>query len=135
VEARTGEEAIWAICRDRPCAIVMECSVPGVSGLRAAEVLKGEPELEHIPILLLASAGDAEEERRAREAQCDLYMAEPDRLDSVLEALQWLSDPERTRGGCENHPRGIRGDVQRSASDLQWVDPRMRETWGGLRRA
>jgi CheY-like chemotaxis protein len=129
VEARTGEEAIWTVCRERPCAVVMECSVPGVSGLRAAEVLKGEPEFRNIPVLLLASAGSADEERRAHEIHCDLYLGEPRSGDAVLAAVRRLTE------GREERPRGIYGDPERSAGEGLWVDERMRESWDGLRRA
>lgn len=97
VEARTGEEAIWTVHRDRPCAIIMECSVPGVTGLRAAEVLKEEPGLREIPVVLLASSGDAEEEQRAYGARCDVYVAEPGHADAVLEAVRWVTGSEHRR--------------------------------------
>jgi CheY-like chemotaxis protein len=135
VEARTGEEAIWTVCRERPCTVVMECSVPGVSGLRAAEVLKGEPELRHVPILLLASAGDADEKRRAHAAGCDAYLAEPRSPDALLEAVRRLTGSERTREGGEGHSDGPDGDAGRAAGQSLWIEERMRETWAGLRQA
>lgn len=103
VEARTGEEAICAVFRNHPCAIVMECSVPGVSGLRATEVLKEESEFRKLPILLLGSERDADEERRAHEARCDLYLPRPSSPKPMLEAIQRIAGPGPKRKKNAGH--------------------------------
>lgn len=113
----------------------MQCSVPGVSGLWATEVLKEGPELRGIPIVLLASSRDAEEEQRAYEAQCDVYVVDPDRSDAVLEALQWLMESEHRRAECRGELASGFRDSRGAPAEIQWVDERMRRTWGGPRRA
>lgn len=92
-EALTGEGAIWSVCREHPAALVMDCSLPGVTGLRAAEVLKEEPALRDIPILLLGCAGDPGEGERARDAGCDAFVAEAEDAAEVLQAVWRLTEP------------------------------------------
>jgi CheY-like chemotaxis protein len=92
-EALTGEAAIWSVCREHPAALVMDCTLPGVPGLRAAEVLKEEPALRGIPILLLGSGGAPEERERALDAGCDHFLAEAEDPGEVLEAVRRLTEP------------------------------------------
>lgn len=92
-EAITGEAAIWSVCREHPAALVMDCSLPGVTGLRAAEVLKDEPALRDIPILLLGCAGDPQERERAQDAGCDAFLAAAEDAAEVLEAVCRLTEP------------------------------------------
>lgn len=131
VEACTGEEAIWKVHQEHPSVIVMECSAPGVSGLRAAEVLKSDPELRHIPILLLGSSPDADEERRARSAGCDAYLADPCSPSVVLEAVRELTGAEHEREESKSGSDRLHQETDR-IGEPSWTGERMWGLRGGL---
>jgi CheY-like chemotaxis protein len=131
VEACTGEEAVWKVHQAHPSVIVMECSAPGVSGLRAAEVLKSDPKLRHIPILLLGSSPDADEERQARSAGCNAYLAEPCTPSVVLEAVRELTSAEHDQEEPRSGPDRLYQESDR-IGEPAWTRERMSEVRGGL---
>lgn len=106
VRARTGEEAIWKVHREHPCLVVVSCAVPGVSGIRAAEVLKGDSVLRAVPVLLLGTPdGRDEEAARAREAGCDRYLPHGSSAYAVLRAVRTLVPRVRPLRAAEPPPR------------------------------
>lgn len=96
VEAGAGEDVIRLAHQTPPSVVVMQCSLSGVSGLRAAEVLKDEPGMRSVPILLLGT--EEEELREAREAGCDAYLSAICRPGWLLREVQWLTRSAERRG-------------------------------------
>ena len=77
VEATDGLQAIEQARTLTPAVIVMDLSLPRLSGWEALRRLKADPVTKPIPVLALtahAFAGDAEQ---ARAAGCDLYVTKP----------------------------------------------------------
>lgn len=74
----TDAEAGLATARaERPDLILMDIQLPGMDGLQATALLKGDPDTSSIPVIALtalAMKGDAE---RIRAAGCDGYVAKP----------------------------------------------------------
>lgn len=63
IEATNGREAVELARQEKPDIILMDVRMPVMDGVQATRLLKADPELKHIPIIVVtASAMQAEEE-------------------------------------------------------------------------
>ena len=76
-ESTTGEEALDALKFIRPDLILMDIQLPGMDGLRAARLLKDNPETCNIPVIALTAHVMKGDEVRAKEAGCAGYIPKP----------------------------------------------------------
>ena len=60
--AKNGEDGLQRARRDRPALIIMDMLLPDKSGLEVCHSLKADPQLEHIPIIILSTAPIEEHE-------------------------------------------------------------------------
>jgi len=58
VTATDGEQALRAVGREMPDAIIMDQVLPELDGLSVCHRLRADPETAHIPILVLSGEGD-----------------------------------------------------------------------------
>lgn len=76
-EATTGVEGVSLAIEHRPDLILMDLSLPDISGTAAIERIRASEGAHHVPIIVL-SAHDAEPFRtEAIEAGCDGYLTKP----------------------------------------------------------
>ena len=76
-ESATGEEALDALKFIRPDLILMDIQLPGMDGLRAARLLRDNPETRDIPVVALTAHVMKGDEVRAKEAGCAGYIPKP----------------------------------------------------------
>jgi two-component system cell cycle response regulator DivK len=76
-EAENGEEALAAIAKQRPDLILMDIQLPIIDGYTAMRRIKADPVLRSIPIIAVTSYALDGEEKIARAAGCDDYVAKP----------------------------------------------------------
>lgn len=77
VEAGNGREGVELAHQDHPDLILMDLSLPVMSGWEATSRLKADPETANIPVIALTAHAMEGDERRAREAGCDDYVSKP----------------------------------------------------------
>jgi signal transduction histidine kinase/CheY-like chemotaxis protein len=76
-ESATGEEALDALKFIHPDLILMDIQLPGMDGLRAARLLRDNPETRDIPVIALTAHVMKGDEVRAKEAGCAGYIPKP----------------------------------------------------------
>ena len=76
-EAKDGEGALAAVAERRPDLILMDIQLPIMDGYEATRRLKADPALESIPIIAITSYAMGEDEKRAKAAGCDDFVAKP----------------------------------------------------------
>ena len=77
IEAITGEEGVVAAETHRPDLILMDIQLPGLDGYEATRQIKANPELEHIPIIVVTSYALSGDDVKAFEAGCNAYVSKP----------------------------------------------------------
>jgi two-component system cell cycle response regulator DivK len=77
VEADNGEKALAAVASRRPDLILMDIQLPIMDGYEATRRLKADPASRSIPIIAITSYAMGEDEKRARGAGCDDFVAKP----------------------------------------------------------
>jgi two-component system cell cycle response regulator DivK len=74
----TDAETGLALARsEQPALILMDIQLPGMDGLRATAILKGDALTRHIPVIALTALAMKGDEERIRAAGCDGYIAKP----------------------------------------------------------
>jgi len=77
IEAVTGEEGVAAAEHHRPDLILMDIQLPGLDGYEATRQIKANPDLQHIPIIVVTSYALSGDDLKAYEAGCDDYVSKP----------------------------------------------------------
>jgi two-component system cell cycle response regulator DivK len=74
----TNAEAGLTLARDeQPNLILMDIQLPGMDGLEATTLLKGDNATRAIPVIALTALAMKGDEERIRAAGCDGYIAKP----------------------------------------------------------
>jgi two-component system cell cycle response regulator DivK len=77
IEATTGEEGVAAAERERPDLILMDIQLPIIDGYEATRRIKANSDLSRIPVIAVTRHALSDDERKARAAGCDDYVAKP----------------------------------------------------------
>jgi two-component system cell cycle response regulator DivK len=77
IEAVTGEDGVTAAETHRPDLILMDIQLPGLDGYEATRQIKANPDLEHIPIIVVTSYALSGDDVKAFEAGCNAYVSKP----------------------------------------------------------
>ena len=86
-QARDGKEAFDVAMREVPDLILLDLSMPIVSGWDAARRLKAEPLTLGIPVYAFTANALAGDEAKARAVGCDGFISKPCIPKDVVEAI------------------------------------------------
>lgn len=99
-EAGSAEEALMALKEDPlPDLLLSDINLPGLSGLKLCEILRGEPRTASLRIILLTVLGKGAEKVRGLKTGADDYITKPyepaellARVEAVLRRTQVASE-------------------------------------------
>jgi two-component system cell cycle response regulator DivK len=77
VGAHTGREAVTAAHEHKPDVILMDLSLPELDGWEAAQEIKNDPDIAHIPLIALTAHTLPGDRKKAMEAGFDNYISKP----------------------------------------------------------
>jgi CheY-like chemotaxis protein len=77
LQAENAERGIALARVERPALILMDVRLPGMDGLSATEILKGEAETREIPVVALTAHAMKGDEEKALAAGCEGYITKP----------------------------------------------------------
>ena len=77
LEARNGLEGLRIARTARPSLILMDLSLPVMTGWEAAAALKADPATATVPIIALTAHAMDGDEHRALAAGCDTFVTKP----------------------------------------------------------
>jgi two-component system cell cycle response regulator DivK len=88
VLSATDAEAGLTLAREaHPTLILMDIQLPGMDGLQATVLLKGDEATRTIPVIALTALAMKGDEERIRAAGCDGYIAKPMRYQEFLATI------------------------------------------------
>lgn len=89
-QATNGREALQAVSEDQPDAVLLDVTMPHMSGLEVCRVLRESPQHQRLPIVILTAHADSAAAEQARTAGATAYMAKPFALADLVTQLQSL---------------------------------------------
>ncbi len=90
MQAIDGQQAIDMTISFKPDLILLDMSLPLISGWDVAQQLKQSPETKQIPIIAITAHAMAGDKAKAIEAGCDDYDTKPIELPRLLQKIQRL---------------------------------------------
>ncbi|HXW07714.1 MAG TPA: response regulator [Vicinamibacterales bacterium] len=91
-----GRQAIDRVLADRPDIVLADVGMPERDGYEVAAFIKGQPQLAHIPVLLLTGAFEPVDEARARSVGCDGVLVKPFEPQMVISRVRDLLSGRRS---------------------------------------
>ena len=104
VAAEDGVEAVQAVFRTQPDAVILDVQMPRLSGYVAARLLKDDWQTADIPVVLLTSLDAASDRYWGEQTGADRFLTKDFEAPQLVEAI--------SRG----HRRGRRGARRPSAA-------------------
>jgi CheY-like chemotaxis protein len=87
VEAADGTEA-WRLIREHhPAVAILDWEMPGYNGLELTAVIKGDPQLAHMTVIMLTGRTDRVDREAGARAQADRYLIKPFSPQALLDLV------------------------------------------------
>jgi two-component system, cell cycle response regulator DivK len=77
LSAANAEAGVALARTEQPDLVLMDIQLPGMDGLQATALLKGDEATRAIPVIALTALAMKGDEERIRAAGCDGYIAKP----------------------------------------------------------
>ncbi|NYS23976.1 response regulator [Rhodobacteraceae bacterium 2376] len=91
----TGAGALELIRSMRPDLVLLDVMLPEVSGYEICQSVRSDPELDHIPILMMTARGSAMERRKGLAMGATGFISKPFELKALREEVRRiLADPD-----------------------------------------
>lgn len=93
--ATDGAQGVQLAQTEKPDLILMDMSLPVMDGWQATRQLKGDAELQHIPIIALTAHAIAGDREKCLAAGCDEYESKPIKFPDLMEKIaMFIKDEE-----------------------------------------
>lgn len=94
--ASSAEEALEIAATERPDLIFLDIHMPGMGGIACCKLLKDDPSLKFIPVVMVSASGKEGDLELCRSAGCDDYVTKPiDRKLFLEKARKFTNTVER----------------------------------------
>jgi DNA-binding response OmpR family regulator len=90
LEAPDAETAYEAMRYARPDLVLLDVMLPGASGIDVLQVIRRDPELAAVPVVVVSAWAGEEDRRAVEEAGADAFIAKPflpEELGALAERL------------------------------------------------
>ncbi|MBC8204125.1 response regulator [bacterium] len=84
VSAPDGASGLAIAETERPDLILLDISMPGLSGYEICRIIKNDEKLRHIPIVIISALSADEDKEKAFIAGADGYLVKPIHIDNLL---------------------------------------------------
>jgi signal transduction histidine kinase len=106
--ARNGEEALRLVRERRPAAVITDINMPGMDGYELCRLIKTDPHLWDIPVILLTSLSSPQDIIRGLECCADNFIMKPYSEPDLLHRLRFSLDHRGDTGApCADPPISI----------------------------
>lgn len=76
-DSATAEEALVDLSKNLPDLLVVDIQLPGISGVKLVEILRGQPKTAHLPLILLTALKSAADKVTGLKQGADDYVTKP----------------------------------------------------------
>ncbi|MCL7929027.1 response regulator transcription factor [Halomonas llamarensis] len=88
--AEDGEQALESVKNAHPDLILLDISLPGISGFDVLEQLRGQPDTASLPIIMLTAHGREVEREKGMALGADDYITKPFSTQTLVEKVKAL---------------------------------------------
>jgi PAS domain S-box-containing protein len=88
LSARDGNTGIELARANLPAVILMDINLPGISGIEALSILRGDPATSHIPVVALSANAMPRDIEKGLQAGFFRYLTKPIRVNEFMDTLE-----------------------------------------------
>ena len=103
LEANGGEQGLEMAREHKPDLVLMDVRMPGVSGLTACEVMRADPQLRNVPVVMLSAAGSEDDISAGMASGAKAYLVKPfqpvELIELVTRLIEEAAQPEPAAAG------------------------------------
>jgi PleD family two-component response regulator len=111
--ARSGEEALAQVEKERPDCILLDTVLPGMDGFEVCEKLKGRPETADVPVIFLTGRrSDEAAVVRALDLGASDFLVKPVRIPELIARLQAAIRSRALRDSTGREPTPEPGPIE-----------------------
>jgi CheY-like chemotaxis protein len=96
LEAKDGSEGLEKIRRELPDLVVLDFVMPVMNGAETLQAIRSDPQIAHIPVLLLTGVKDAAKLEPLLQDTRNDFLAKPFLVDMLKERVRKLLQPQAT---------------------------------------
>jgi two-component system phosphate regulon response regulator PhoB len=93
VEANTGRSGIALTSEENPDLVLVDLSLPDLSGLEVAKRIKQNPETAKIPLVALSGCTERELALKTLESGMAAYLTKPAATQELVNVIENLTEP------------------------------------------
>jgi CheY-like chemotaxis protein len=131
--AGRGDEALEKVRHVKPDIILADVFMPGLNGYALCESIKTDPELKHIPVVLMVGSFEPFDSDEAQRVQFDAFLTKPFDTNELVQTVRSLTHQARdqTALGQAPAPATEMPEVNEVASQGPLATERSRESFLG----
>jgi PAS domain S-box-containing protein len=121
IEAENGRAVVDKAISEQPDLILMDMSMPVLSGWEATRLIKSNPKTSHIPVIALTAHALKGDRERAWEAGCDGFITKPidnELLEHTIEQILAPNETIQEQGGQAPAEMAVAETSKRSTDKL-----------------
>lgn len=99
--SENGEDALLKMKLFKPALVIADVTMPDKSGKELCQVLKGDPDLNQVPFVLLGGAFDEDIDEEKNQVKADGTITKPLKRESILKLVDGLLTDETAEGTQE----------------------------------
>lgn len=88
VTAENGMDGLQKLGIEQINLILTDMNMPYMDGIEFTKQVRANPEISHIPIVMLTTEADEEEKQRAYKAGVDDYLVKPATGEQIVESMK-----------------------------------------------
>ena len=88
--AEDGESALNAVQTQQPDLVLLDISLPGISGFDVLETLRQDPRFARLPVIMLTAHGREVEKEKGLALGADDYVTKPFSTQALVETVKNL---------------------------------------------
>ncbi len=101
--ASNGHEALEKLVESPPDVLILDVSMPNLSGFDLCHIIKRDERFKHIPVIFLSAFGAPQDYRTGHEAGGAVFMMKPYKNDRLLNIVRMLA--AHSRRVAETQPK------------------------------
>ncbi len=90
IPAYDGASALAAMREERPDIVLLDIMMPGMDGFEVCRRMKADPDLAHIPVIMITALSEASDRVRGLEAGADDFLTKPINETAMFARLRSL---------------------------------------------
>jgi two-component system cell cycle response regulator DivK len=95
IEAGTAEDGIRLATERKPDLVLMDIQLPGMNGIDALGVLRGDAATAGIPVIAVTASVMQQDRKQITEAGFDAYIGKPINLKEFLQSVREMLEARR----------------------------------------